>query len=86
MSARMRSRGDTRVDTGVGSFLCLRGFERNLRPSSIYTGDRTPPLPGVGPVGPALLMILIITVKAPATKGVGPQIPLGSALTMPSSM
>jgi hypothetical protein len=30
MSARMRSRGDTRVDTGVGTFLCLRGFERNL--------------------------------------------------------
>jgi hypothetical protein len=39
----MRSRGDTRVDTGVGSFLCLQGFERNLRPSSIYTGDWTPP-------------------------------------------
>ena len=34
---------DTRVDTGVGSFLCLQGFERNLRPSSIYTGDWTPP-------------------------------------------
>ena len=43
MSARTRSTGDTRVDTGVGSFLCSEGFERNLRPSSIYTGDRTPP-------------------------------------------
>ncbi len=43
MSVQMRSMGDTRVDTGVGSFLCLRGFERNLRPSSIYTADRTPP-------------------------------------------
>lgn len=27
----------------MGSFLCLQGFERNLRPSSIYTGGRTPP-------------------------------------------
>jgi DNA-binding transcriptional LysR family regulator len=31
------------VDTGVGSFLCLQGFEGNLRPPSIYTEDRTPP-------------------------------------------
>jgi hypothetical protein len=30
-------------------------------------------------------MILIITVKAPATKGIGPQTPLGSALIMSSS-
>ena len=28
----------------MGSFLCLQGFERNLRPSSIYTADRTPPI------------------------------------------
>lgn len=27
----------------MGSFLCLQGFERNLRPPSIYTADRTPP-------------------------------------------
>jgi hypothetical protein len=31
------------VDTGVGSFLCSQGFERNLRPPSIYTEDWTPP-------------------------------------------
>jgi hypothetical protein len=43
ISARTRSIGDTRKDTGVGSFLCLQGFERNLRPPSIYTADRTPP-------------------------------------------
>jgi putative transposase len=35
------------VDTGVGSFLCLQGFEGNLRPPSIYTEDRTPPAHGV---------------------------------------
>ena len=30
--------GDTRVDTGVGSFLCLQGFERNLRPRLFTPG------------------------------------------------
>jgi hypothetical protein len=36
--------GDTRVDTGVGCFLCLQGFERNHARRRFYPGpDRTPP-------------------------------------------
>ena len=31
--------GDTRVDTGVGSFLCLQGLKGTYARSSIYTAD-----------------------------------------------
>lgn len=55
-----------------------------VRPSPTFLGPGAGD-PGVGPVAPELVMNLIITVNARATKGVGPQIPLGSTLIRSSS-
>ena len=43
MSARTRSMGDTRFDTGVGFLSLLVRLERNLRPFHFYTAEWTPP-------------------------------------------
>src|SRR5947209_10589441 len=63
MSARMRSRGYL-GGAGVGSFLCLQGFERNLRPSSIL--NRGPDATCLNQFGRVSLLVLDDFLLTPA--------------------